>query len=90
MLELLNAIIRHLAIQHRYPSTLTTAPLTEQSPDLSNKSLDIGIDVDTNIDVKTIPSIYAVVNDYTNNTVNISIASTSIASTTATITIMNS
>ena len=123
-MELLNITKRHLAIQHSHPSTLTTAPLTEQQcnnlnilpsftfyytltlsfttimkfdsavstehpPDLSDKSLDIGIDVDTNIDLNTIASIYVVVNKYTNDTVSISTASTSIASTTATIAIMN-
>ena len=63
----------------------------EHLPDLTDKSLDIGIDVDTNIDLNTIASIYVVVKIYTNDIVSISIstASTSIARIIATIAIMN-
>ena len=62
---------------------------TEHPPDLTDKSLDISMNVDTNINLNTIASIYVVVNIYTNDIVSISTASTSITSTIATIAIMN-
>ena len=62
---------------------------TEHPPDLTDESLDIGINVDTNIDLNTIASIYLVVNVYTNDIVSISTASISITSIVATIAIMN-
>ena len=39
-----------------------SAVSTEHPPDLTDKSQDIGIDVDTNINVNTIASVYVVVN----------------------------
>ena len=63
----------------------------EHSFGRTNKSLNIGIDVDTNIDVNTIASIYVVVKIYTNNIISISIltGSSNIAGTTTTMAITN-
>ena len=61
---------------------------TEHPPDLTDKSLDISMNVDTNINLNTIASIYVVANIYTNNIVSISTASTSITSIIATIAII--
>ena len=68
-----------------------SAVSTEHSPGPTNKSLDIGIENETNIDLNTIAGIYIVFEIYSNDFVSICIstASTSIASTIATITFMN-
>ena len=55
---------------------------TEHPLDLTDRSLDIGIDIDTDVDLDTIASIYVVVNIYTNDIV-IPTVSTSIISTIA-------
>ena len=65
-----------------------SAVLTKHPPDLTDKPLDTGIDVDTVIELNTMTSIYVIVNIYINNIV-IQTAPTSITSTIATIVITN-
>ena len=68
----------------KFHSTVSTAyPF-----DLTNRSLNIGIDINTDIDLNTIANIYVIIDIYTNHIV-IPTASTSTTSTIATITFTN-